>query len=103
VSRVGRRIFGDNFCFVSVKNKLLVIVFFAIFSVFVHYAFFVRAASFCPLLKKQSITGTNHNLQLHNNQMSMTTVGKNVLTASHTKYCVTGDFSTCVPLFLELG
>jgi hypothetical protein len=54
------------------------------------------------VVKKQSITGTNHNLQLHNNQMSMTAVGKNVLTAPYTKYCVAGDFSTCVPLFINV-
>jgi hypothetical protein len=54
------------------------------------------------VVKKQSITGTNHTLQLHNNQMSMTAVGKNVLTASHTKYCVIRDFSTCVPLFMDV-
>jgi FKBP-type peptidyl-prolyl cis-trans isomerase (trigger factor) len=52
------------------------------------------------VVKKQSLTSTNHSLQLHKGQMSMTTVGKNVLTASHTKYCVSGDFSTCYPLFV---
>jgi hypothetical protein len=54
------------------------------------------------VVKKQSITGINHNLQLHNNQMSMTAVGKNVLTASHTKYCVSNDFSMCTPLFVSV-
>jgi hypothetical protein len=52
------------------------------------------------VVKKQSLAGPNHSLQLHKGQMSMTTVGKNVLTASHTKYCVSGDFSTCYPLFV---
>jgi hypothetical protein len=82
------------------------VLFFAIFSAFVRCALFVRGFVWFAydyntiVVKKQSITGTNHNLQLHNNQMSMTVVGKNVLTASHTKYCVIRDFSTYVPLFV---
>jgi hypothetical protein len=55
------------------------------------------------VVKKQSLAGTNHSLQLHNGQMSMTSISKNVLTASHTKYHVSRDFSMCVPLFLDIG
>jgi hypothetical protein len=29
-------------------------------------------------------------------------VTKNVLTATHTKYKITKDFSTCIPLFLNV-
>jgi hypothetical protein len=46
---------------------------------------------------------TNHNLQLHDGVMSHISVEKNVLTAAHTKYKVSKDFSTCVPLFFDIA
>jgi hypothetical protein len=42
--------------------------------------------------------GTNINLNLHNNQMSKIIVAKKALTPFHTKYRVTEDFKTCIPL-----
>jgi hypothetical protein len=42
--------------------------------------------------------GTNSNLQLHDGEMSKVIICKNVLTATHTKYRVSSDFSTCFPL-----
>jgi hypothetical protein len=45
-------------------------------------------------------TGSNTNLQLHNDQMSKINIQKNILTAVHTKYRVTEDFSTCIPLLI---
>jgi hypothetical protein len=44
--------------------------------------------------------GANRNLQLHNGVMSKIHINKNVLTAVHTKYKVSSDFSSCVPLFV---
>jgi hypothetical protein len=49
--------------------------------------------------KSGPLKGTNTNLQLHNGVMSKITVTKNILTAAHTKYKVTDDYSTCIPLF----
>jgi hypothetical protein len=51
--------------------------------------------------------GTNNNLQLKKDideeRLIMTNISvtKNVLTGTHTKYRVTNDFSTCIPLFLR--
>jgi hypothetical protein len=44
--------------------------------------------------------GYNTNLQLHGGIMSKIKVNKNILTAAHTKYKVSSDFSTCLPLYL---
>jgi hypothetical protein len=44
--------------------------------------------------------GLNINLQLHKGVMSKISVTKNILTAVHTKYRVSEDFSTCTPLFI---
>jgi hypothetical protein len=52
------------------------------------------------LQDKTVILGSNTNLQLHNFQMSKINVSKNILTAAHTKYKVSEDFSTCTPLLL---
>jgi hypothetical protein len=52
------------------------------------------------LLRRTVQQGSNTNLQMHNGVMSKITVRKNILTAAHTKYRVSEDFSTCTPLFL---
>jgi hypothetical protein len=52
------------------------------------------------LQDKTVIKGSNTNLQLHNYQMSKINIVKNVLTAAHTKYKVSEDFSTCIPLMV---
>jgi hypothetical protein len=38
-------------------------------------------------------------------RLTMTNISviKNILTATHTKYQVSGDFSTCIPLFLKVN
>jgi hypothetical protein len=83
-----KRFFSIRFCVSDIKFEI----------VFNQFEMMIKSTDLFILAKlKSHFAGTNHNLQLHNNQMSMTTVGKNVLTASHTKYCVTGDFSPCVP------
>jgi hypothetical protein len=54
------------------------------------------------------VLGTNNNMQLKKDiddeRLIITNISvtKNVLTGTHTKYRVTKDFSTCVPLFLGL-
>jgi hypothetical protein len=59
--------------------------------------------------KRKTILGTNNNMQMRkdNNEkmlkMSNISVDKNVLTATHTKYRVSKDFSTCTPLFLDVN
>jgi hypothetical protein len=50
---------------------------------------------------KTIIQGANSNFQMRNGIMSKITLCKNILTAAHTKYKVSPDFVTCVPLFLE--
>jgi hypothetical protein len=50
------------------------------------------------LMKRTTKQGTNTNLQLHDGEMSKVIITKNVLTAAHTKYRVSSDFSTCFPL-----
>jgi hypothetical protein len=59
---------------------------------------------------KKAIQETNNNMQmkkdLENNErvlMTNISVTKNVLTATHTKYRVSKDFSTCTPLFLSVN
>jgi hypothetical protein len=49
---------------------------------------------------KNTKAGTNINLQLHNGIMSKISSDKNILTATHTKYKVSNDFSTCTPLYV---
>jgi hypothetical protein len=49
---------------------------------------------------KTTKIGLNTNLQLHDGLMSKISVVKNVLTAVHTKYKVSDDFSCCTPLFI---
>jgi hypothetical protein len=57
---------------------------------------------------RKTLQGTNNNMQLKKDMeeerliMTNISVTKNVLTATHTKYRVTKDFSTCIPLFLGL-
>jgi hypothetical protein len=59
--------------------------------------------------KRKTILGTNNNMQMRkdNNEKTLTmsniSVDKNVLTATHTKYRVSKDFSTCTPLFIEVN
>jgi hypothetical protein len=50
---------------------------------------------------KAVLKGANTNLQMHDSVMSKVKVSKNLITAAYTKYKVTEDFSTCIPLFLE--
>jgi hypothetical protein len=54
-------------------------------------------------LEKTVKSGANTNLQLHDGKMSKITITKNVLTAAHTKMQVAPDFSTCIPLFINLA
>jgi hypothetical protein len=54
------------------------------------------------LLNKSVVGGSNTNLILHNNVMSKITMHKNAITASHTKYRVLNDFSTCAPLIRDV-
>jgi hypothetical protein len=55
---------------------------------------------------RNTLQGTNNNMQLKKDNERLITrnisVTKNVLTATHTKYTVTKDFSTCIPLFLNI-
>jgi hypothetical protein len=57
---------------------------------------------------RNTLQGTNNNMQLKKDVeeerliMTNISVTKNVLTATHTKYRVTKDFSTCIPLFLNI-
>jgi hypothetical protein len=60
--------------------------------------------------EKKTIQGTNNNMQmkkdLENKEkllMTNISVTKNVPTATHTKYRVSKDFSTCTPLFLPVN
>jgi hypothetical protein len=60
--------------------------------------------------EKKTIQGTNNNMQmkkdLENKEkllMTNISVTKNVLTATHTKYRISKDFSTCIPLFLPIN
>jgi hypothetical protein len=60
--------------------------------------------------EKKTIQGTNNNMQmkkdLENKEkllMTNISVTKNVLTATHTKYRVSKDFSTYTPLFLPVN
>jgi hypothetical protein len=48
---------------------------------------------------KEVKCGNSENLQLHTAIMSKIKLTKNFLTAVHTKYRVSDDFSTCLPLF----
>jgi hypothetical protein len=48
--------------------------------------------------KGEIIQGTNMLLQLKKSQMSRVKVVKNAITATHIKYQVLEDFSTCAPL-----
>jgi hypothetical protein len=59
--------------------------------------------------ERKFLQGTNNNMQLKkiiDNQeiliMTNIAVIKNILTATHTKYRVSEDFSTCTPLFLDV-
>jgi hypothetical protein len=57
---------------------------------------------------RRTLLGTNNNMQLKKDNederliMTNISVTINVLTATHTKYQVTKDFSTCIPLFLKV-
>jgi hypothetical protein len=57
---------------------------------------------------RKTLQGTNNNMQLKKDNederviMTNISVTKNVLTATHTKYRVTKDFSTSDPLFLNI-
>jgi hypothetical protein len=51
--------------------------------------------------EKTIFTGTNINFQLHEGVMSRVKIEKNILTAAYTKYKVSKDFSTCIPLYFE--
>jgi hypothetical protein len=51
------------------------------------------------ITNKEVKAGSSENLQLHKAVMSKIKLTKNFLTAVHTKYRVTDDFSTCIPLF----
>jgi hypothetical protein len=55
----------------------------------------------CLIKDSPIINGANSNLQLHKGVMSKITMNKNILTAAHTKYRVSDDFITCLPLYLE--
>jgi hypothetical protein len=56
---------------------------------------------------RKTLQGTNNNMQLKKDieeeRLIMTNIPviKNVFIATHTKYRVSKDFSTCTPLFLE--
>jgi hypothetical protein len=59
--------------------------------------------------ERKFLQGTNNNMQLKkvidNHEVLIMTniaVTKNVLTATHTKFRVSEDFSTCTPLFLKV-
>jgi hypothetical protein len=49
------------------------------------------------ILNGNIVSGVSNNIQNYKGTMSKVNVLKNFLTASHTKYVVTEDFSTCVP------
>jgi hypothetical protein len=49
------------------------------------------------ILNENIISGESNNIQNYKGSMSKVNVLKNFLTASHTKYVVTEDFSSCVP------
>jgi hypothetical protein len=53
--------------------------------------------------ERTTLTGTNDNFQLHNGIMSRVRITKNILTAAYTKYKVSEDFSTCIPLFYDVA
>ena len=64
--------------------------------------------------ERKTIQGTNNTMQMKSNiddntekdkvlTMTNVSVTKNVLTATHTKYRVSKDFSTCTPLFLPVN
>jgi hypothetical protein len=55
------------------------------------------------LNSRTTMEGANTNLQLHAGEMSKIKTPKNILTAAHTKMKVASDFSTCVPLFLNIN
>jgi hypothetical protein len=62
----------------------------------------LKSEYFQDVLNKRTLMkGVNNNLQLHNGVMSKIHVTKNILTAVHTKYKVSKDFSTCSPLFID--
>jgi hypothetical protein len=52
------------------------------------------------ITNKEVKAGSSENLQLHRAVMSKISLTKNFLTAVHTKYKVSNDFSTCLPLFI---
>jgi hypothetical protein len=58
---------------------------------------------------RKTIQGVNNNMQMKKDFeeqsyiMSNISVVKNVLTATHTKYKVSKDFSTCTPLFHKVS
>jgi hypothetical protein len=55
--------------------------------------------NFLDIFNKQNTQkGHNTNLQLHQCVMSKITMQKNILTATHTKYQESNDWSTCMPL-----
>jgi hypothetical protein len=55
--------------------------------------------NFLDIFNKQNTQkGHNTNLQLHQGVMSKLTMQKNILTSTHTKYRVSDDWSTCMPL-----
>jgi hypothetical protein len=54
------------------------------------------------LINKEIKTGISQNLQLNKNEMEKIMLTKNSLTAVHTKYKISDDFSTCLPLQLQV-
>jgi hypothetical protein len=62
----------------------------------------LSSSDYVNTINNKSIkSGYIDQLQLHNGTMSKISLSKNFLTAVHTKYFVSDDFSTCLPLFLN--
>jgi hypothetical protein len=58
----------------------------------------LRFDDYKDVLKNENIVpGESNNIQNYKGSMSKVSVLKNFLTASHTKYVVTADFSSCIP------
>jgi hypothetical protein len=58
---------------------------------------------YLEVYKSRSVKpGTNTYLQMYKGIMSKITMRKNILTNTHTKYKVSSDWSTCMPLFADV-
>jgi hypothetical protein len=55
------------------------------------------------LINENIISGESNNIQSYKGTMSKVSVLKNFLTASHTKYVVTADFSSYIPFTNKVG